>query len=109
MNFDELLSNPVVVGVLTAAGLVTAKVAWGRIMGAPADNEKSLPTQIRELDSKMSVALATIDTTLKLMANDKMHENNKTAALQESFWDHMDKYHGAPIPKRRRTFDEGAE
>lgn len=87
---NDLISNPVMMGLLGGAVGLLVKGLWGRVFGSP--TEGSIPTLI----AAINVQLVEINLKLALMLADKerMKEDHKEAV--KDFWDHMDKFHSKP-------------
>lgn len=105
-----LLENPASAGLIAGLAIWLAQLIWIRTMGGP--NEKSLPTNIAE----MNVKLTEINTKLELAINENKHlqkdvdqlkkdvehikKNQVTMKefeeLKNDFWNHLDKLHGTP-------------
>lgn len=81
------LDNPTLTGLLGGGAVIVGQFLWNRVTGAA--DEKSLPTQLAEINTK----LAGIETTLQLMKNDAIHATRDFTELKKDFWDHMDKFH----------------
>ena len=87
MIFEPSLGNPAVAGLAGGLVLLLLQTLWGRVVGQP--NEKSIPLQLAEINTK----LAEINTTLKVMEHDAAHDRKAHDELKKDFYDHMDRHH----------------
>ena len=98
---NDMAANPMVAGLAGGLLLFIAHTVWSRMMGGP--NEKSLPLQLREIDSK----LADINTKLAVIILNHKHLQKQLESLETDFWDHVSKVHGGVAPVRKPKRKEG--
>lgn len=102
---DNLVSNPMIAGLAGGLVLFVAHTVWSRAVGGP--NEKSLPVQLREIDTK----LAEINTKLAVIILNHKHLQKQLESLETDFWEHITKSHGefGPPKKHKKRDDETDE
>ena len=85
---SDVLVNPAATGLLGGVCVIAFQLVWKRVMGA--DDEKSLPAQLAEIN----VRLTEIRQTQLLQQNDAKHLLNDVEELKADFWRHMEAQHG---------------
>ena len=85
-----ILENPTLTGLLGGGAVLAYQFMWNRVTGA--SDEKSLPVQLAEINSK----LAGIELMLQLIKKDVDHGHSQFLELKKDFWDHIEKEHAGP-------------
>lgn len=86
---NHMLDNPTVIALLGGLGFLVLQQMYYKFTGA--NDEKSIPAQLRDIDTKLA------DINSKLQLAQERHDNTKEALkdLRNEFRQHMTDYHSA--------------